>query len=537
MNKKNAGVLFSILLLLEVFCNLSASAHENDYTRATHHRPLAAGRRCGDGVCDAKEKANPNLCPNDCRQTQSKATQSTTDQSLPISAEESSLSFITGFKLDNFENVREISRIHFELAKELKLDYILVPVTLPREADGRKTDWSAGADYYYLFELSRQYGVKILPAFYKLGGNDRDYNKFANFVISFLEEFYKGGNIDYIEFQNEPAKGYDGKVSARFKGTPADLAKSHLAAYNKVKEKYPLIKVGTAGFMAVAVTPDENQMMNDYYKEYFSTKPNFDFFSLHQYPKTSGYLQTTKDTSASPYNFLSEAEIFNVYRRLLNNYGYGDKPIFVSEGNVDMPYRNSDGTLIFHWLRDNEASMLLIERFVLGLSNRERNNIMGLMTSGSQNPTTGFFALQSVRKNKNEKTHDQTTSGYTQTNHFEFYNQLLEFLRKYPYYSRRITGEINSTNYWVEEFKDKDGKRMWLAFCPLLFKAVGETSGGRVRAVATEKLMVCPQQVILSVDEAQSVKISSLFGTRTIRVINGSISFGIEEEPVFIEEN
>ncbi len=211
--------------------------------------------------------------------------------------------FITGFKLDNVDDVRGISEATFKLAQELGVDYVLVPVKLPeRDAnvDMAKINWSQGLDYYYIFQLADNYNVNVLPAFYKLGvENDKDYEKYAEFVISFLDEFYKNGNIKYIEFQNEPVKDYNGKVSARFKGTPTDLAKSHIAAYEKIKAKYPYIQIGTAGFMATAVNASENKMINNYYKEYLSAKPKFDFLALHYYPKTSSYLQTTADSENS----------------------------------------------------------------------------------------------------------------------------------------------------------------------------------------------------------------------------------------------
>ncbi|MDP3260233.1 MAG: hypothetical protein Q8M34_06575, partial [Thermodesulfovibrionales bacterium] len=163
--------------------------------------PIAKFGKCGDGICDEKEKNNPKLCPKDC-QIKSQPSQkpqpisseqptNISNSSKPSSSPGSNIvsstnkftDFITGFKLDNTRSVREISRIHFELAKELKLDYILVPVKFHRGSDVNKIDWSAGLDYYYIAELSKQYGVKILPAFYKLGGkDDKNYTKYADFV-------------------------------------------------------------------------------------------------------------------------------------------------------------------------------------------------------------------------------------------------------------------------------------------------------------------------------------------------------------------
>ncbi|MFZ2969788.1 MAG: hypothetical protein WA063_01425 [Minisyncoccia bacterium] len=428
--------------------------------------------------------------------------------------------FITGFKLDNVENVKEVSKIHFELAKELGLDYIIVPVN-PSGADVNNMDWSRGLDYYYIFELSEQYGVKILPAFYKLGGqDDKNYAKYADFVMSFLDKFYEDGNINYIEFQNEPIKDYNSATSARFGGTPADLAKSHIAAYDKVKEKYPLIKAGTAGFMAVAVSPDENEIMNNYYKEYFSAKPKFDIFTLHHYPKISSYLQT-KSGSYSKYNFMSEYEILGTYRQLLNDYGYGDKPIFVSEGAADMPFEG--GIPASQWIGNEGAKILLLERMVLFLENGKENNVISAMTSNSNAQITGLFSY-----NKN-------SGASAKTELFEFYKILLSFLEKYPAYLGHVSGEIDSEHYWVLEFKNDDNQKMWIAFCPFLFWAEAEGTD-KPMATAVKKSFACPQDVTIDVGNIKSVKISTVSGNSTVNAVDGKVSFKLEKNPVFVEE-
>ena len=508
--------------------------------------PIAKFGKCGDGICDEKEKNNPTLCPKDC-QIKSQPSQkpqpisseqptNISNSSKPSSSPGSNIvsstnkftDFITGFKLDNTRSVRGISRIHFELAKELKLDYILVPIKFPGGSDVNKIDWSAGLDYYYIAELSKQYGVKILPAFYKLGGrDDKNYDKYADFVISFLDKFYKDGNINYIEFQNEPINEYNGKTSRHFKGTPADLAKSHLAAFNKVKEKYPLIKVGTAGFMAVTVSPDENEITNNYYKEYFLAKPKFDMLSLHHYPKTSSYLQT-KSGSYSRYNFMSEYKIFDTYRQLLNDYGYSDKPIFVSEGAVGMPFRNSDGSLggpqVNGWLDDNEnVKILLLERIVLFLENGKKNNVISAMTSNSMSPVNGLFS------------YDKNSGASTKTELFEFYKILLNFLEKYPAYLGHVSGEIDSEHYWVLKFKDDGSKKMWMAFCPFLFWAEAENPD-KPAAVVVKKSITCPQEVTIDVGNIKSVKILTVSENSIVNAVNGKVSFKLEKNPVFVEE-
>ena len=469
--------------------------------------------KCGDGICGTVEKANPNLCPQDCE-------------------EEPSISdFISGFKIQNLKNIKGISETTFKLAQELGLDYVLVPVGYPKEGatDLQKIDWSAGLDYYYIFELANEYDVSVLPAFYKLGGKeDKDYEKYASFVITFLDKFYTQRKIDYIEFQNEPVAEYNGQTSRHFGGTPTDLAKSNTAAYNKVKEKYPLIKVGTAGFLAAPAaggsgSSDEHKVMSGYYKEYFSAKPKFDFLALHQYPRTSSYLQKTEN-SGTKYNFMSEYEIFEAYRKLLNDYGYSDKPILVTEGAVRMPFREANERFNWNWLDDEEVAILLTERFVLTLSNSEDENIIGSMISDVEgSDKTALFD------------YDEKTGNYAKTNKFYFYKKLLEFIRKYPIHSKHIAGEVDSEYYWVEEFKDEDGKKMWMTFCPFLFWTEAE-SPEKPAAIAVKKSITCPQEVTFEVGNVKSVKISTVSEDSTVNTVDGKVSFKLEKNPVFVEE-
>lgn len=512
--------------------------------------------KCGDGICDEKEKQKGicfkdceektsckdlcgdricqeivcmaigcpcsesiGSCPRDCEEEKKKTcsqlngticSSSQTCSGSWLDASDSAMccsggcgesehsdDFISGFKLQNTENIRELNEITFSLAKELGLDYVLVPVTFPRNGDVNNIDWSLRLDYYYIFELSEKYDVSVYPSFFKLGGeDDKNPDKYAEFVISFLNEFYIDENIKHIEFQNEPTKDYDGKDSARFEGTPTDLAMSNIAAYNKVKAKYPAIQVGTPGFMAAAVNSDENIMMNEYYDEYLKAGAKFDVFNLHQYPKISSYLQTKEDLNVK-YNFMSEYEILKTYRKMLNDYGFNDKPILVTEGNTAMPYE--DGSL--NWISDDEAKILLAERYVTTLSQSKDNQVIGSMISSIESDSsTALFQ------------YNKETTEYSTTEKFEFYKKLLDFFEIYPLYSKHISGSINSNNVWVEEFKNSEGDNAWVAFCPFLFKAEAQSDEIR-KAIAYEKSINCPQDT----------------------VINGKL-VKVELEPMFIEE-
>lgn len=479
----------------------------------------------GGGIYETNERKNPVLCQKDCLNSQ-KLTADSNNEDVKQNEEKmvSDTQFITGLKLDNPNNIKELSKIYFQIAKESNLDYILVPVKFARGSEANETDWSQGVNYYYIFELSKQYGISVLPAFFKLGHqDDKNAEKYAGLIISFLDEFYKDGNIKFVEFQNEPVKKYDEDSSARFKGTAADLARSHTAAYNKIKAKYPNITVGTAGFMAMAVSEEENILMNGYYKEYFSAKPKFDMLNLHHYPKRGGYIQTDKN-SLSNYNFLSEYEILDTYGKLLDDYGYGGKSIFVSEGNVGMPFKNQDGSAEKDWINNADAKSLLLQRFALFLENGGKNNVIAAMTSSNDAKFTGLIE------------YDQKTQNFSKNELFDFYKYFLELMKKYPYYIGHNAGKTDDAGYWVLEFRNEENKKMWIAFNPFLFWAEA-SSFEKQQAIAVRKSVSRPQIAYIDVGSANSVKIMAKNSEKIVSPENGRIFIEIKNDPVFVEEN
>ena len=215
------------------------------------------------------------------------------------------------------------------------------------------------------------------------------------------------------------------------------------------------ILIGTPGFLAA--TPDYDKTiknMNTFYKRYFSAKPKFDTFNLHHYPKGGSYM-TSIQNSTYKYNFSSEYDIFQTYRNLLNDYGYNDIPIFVTEGGCGMPDKSTGRKDKWNWSDDDDVAILLMERLVLTFMNKKNKNIIGSMISELAG-----------KKNRAIFDYNERTGESTIYKKFYFYKKLIEFIRKYPYHSKHIAGEANSEHYWVEEFKDKDGHKMWMAFFP-----------------------------------------------------------------------
>ncbi len=144
--------------------------------------------------------------------------------------------------------------------------------------------------------------------------------------------------------------------------------------------------------------------------------------------------------------------------------------------------------------------ILLAERFALTLNNAENKDILGSFISGIESESsTALFDYSSG-------------TSYTKTSQFKFYQKILDFTNKYPIYSQHIAGTIDSTDYWIEEFKNTQGKKAWLAFCPLRFSTIATSNSKGTTATATNKEINCPQTAIINSKEVT-----------------------ITEEPIFVE--
>lgn len=312
-------------------------------------------------------------------------------------------------------------------------------------------------DFDFHAKLAQQYDVSVFPRFMGPRGRElvSDSQGFAKFVYDFIARYNESMNIQYVEFQNEPNAHNDGSGGGRhWKGTAAQLAAMNTAAYEKVKAEYPDIQIGTAGFMT-----GSRQMFANYTSKflqaYFKAQPKFDVFMLHDYPMHLSYTQGTH-----PGDFGSEYHIFQNYRNLLQNYGYGQTPILVSEGYEIKPMRTSAGSSM-KWSRDNQLSRLIQEGFLITKTQASAYNVIGKVMSEinrGRGQTPGLIDTSTNKK----------TKLYYEIKH------LIKNLRAYPHFVKRVSGKLNSTDYWTLEFESKDFESLWISFIPVLYQTNNE---------------------------------------------------------------
>ena len=439
--------------------------------------------------------------------------------------------FIYGIKIegDDFP-YKNLMETYFQTARDLSMDYlkIIAAWDLVEPLDNQWR-WNIdlgdgkGVDYDSIAKLSQKYGISVIPNFgagRQPLGLQKDSARWARFVYTFIDRYKNSMNIQYTEFQNEPNNNNDGSGSTStligdWLGTAEELVATNNAAYVKIKASYPDIMIGSAGFITGSRIQIE-RYTRKFYKRYFNAKPKFDFFALHDYPKNYNYVQGSQSG-----DLVSQYHIFENYRKLLDSCGYADKPILVTEGFEDKPFQDTLTSLrSWNWANTNEAVVSWMESYMQAVSNSKINNVTGKIITGIR--TDGSMGL--INNVTNEK-----------RNQYYFVKYLLALLNKYPVYSGHIGGKINSEDYWIEEFRDATGSKMWAAFNPLLYATIDDT----LMPAITSKTIKSPQQVVVSIAGAHGVKISKVINgtikTDTVSVNNNTLTLTLDSLPVFIE--
>lgn len=375
-------------------------------------------------------------------------------------------------------------------------------------------------DYDKVAQLSRQYNISIFPAFLRSRKPERelDADQYTQFVYAFVRRYKEKMDIKYVEFHNEPAEANDGVNGGRkWSGTAEQLAHVTDTAYRKIKSKYPDIVIGSAGFCTGSWREAE-QFTKPFYRHFLRAKPLFDFFALHDYPKELSRTQGTK-----PGDLVSTYHTFDTYRSLLDDNGYEDKPIFITEGYDDKPMFLGHKAS-WDWVDEDEASVLFLESYVHALSNEKKNKIIGKIISGIKSRPQTTMGLINKRDNRIRP-------------QYYFVKYLVNLLQKYSIYSQRLAGEINSEDYWVEEFKNDHGKRMWIVFAPLNYETKESTN---LQPAIFKKKMKYPQTFRFQSDTLTRISVSRVVNQDVVKEIkplrNRCIDLQVGKKPIFIQE-
>lgn len=345
---------------------------------------------------------------------------------------------------------------------------------------------------------------------------------YAEYVFNVIDKLKKGGvDVKFAELDNEPSANNDGSRSFNclLNISAKQLKEAGNAAYDRIKAVYPDVMVSSSTFIFPGMSPGNpfsetfQKRTDSFIKAYFGEepRPRFDFFGVHEVLPGSGNPFTTHRKAANAayeYNLASYYEAYDIWRKILDSYGFKDKPIFNLESGAVQKGR-----------QDAE----LIQRAVFARMNSGRNKVIGWVLSqlsGSKKFTERAFTEKGGGEASFSIGITRLADGYELREGYYGYYALMSVLARYPRYEGHELGELNSSRPWVEKFSNGQGHMLHVAFVPY---GTGHTS---------------PQSVSLQIGPSKKVRLTHAGASPSTAVAgsDGSLRLEVGENPVFIEE-
>lgn len=177
-------------------------------------------------------------------------------------------------------------------------------------------------------------------------GIPRDMDVYADIVRKVYSRYYK--YIDWVEIYNEP--GYFMTIKdSPYTSVGAALADIYITCVNVVREITPDMPIGGTSVVMYGDGGVGGSTNRDFFADKRINKDNFNFYSHHVY---------------SDYGIQTEKETVTRVKNLLDEFGYGDLPIYFTEwsstiSNIadTITYTGSKshtfvGNCLVNWMRD-----------------------------------------------------------------------------------------------------------------------------------------------------------------------------------------
>ena len=456
--------------------------------------PQAQNKLCGDGICQDIEKER-GVC-EDCKisqvqkteegnvvveepkqseekqlQAQQPTQQQTTTQTKSVSQSskgDNSLDadgFLWG--TETYPNL--ISQTASTIKETLKIKYVKIRLQSPMFTKDGKTftakvcmpSQSMCLKQYDLdaaVKLFKENSWSMMPMLSHDFTSDKsidaiDIDNFVNFADWLVSRYKNDANIKYVELINSPASLWD--------GTDEQLVELSNKTYDRIKNKYPDIMIGTPGFEYWNDIEGDKGVRQ---LEYFLDKNNgakFDFMAFHGYPtavigKSSAYPPTMK----AKYNKLAGIYGLLEIRNRINENGWGNRLIIDTEHTGLFPTKPS--------FTENEykidAAFMVQELLVKKtLRLNDKSVLSGVSTFKiASRGTVGEFIWASLKADGSITPAIKAVSFLM--GKFNEYN-----------YSSHISGEWDAESTpWIEKFTSGDNKELYIFF--KLFKYASDKS-------------------------------------------------------------
>lgn len=508
--------------------------------------------KCGDGVCDAFERVNPNLCPKDCQQIQPPVTQPTpseqpTTQPLAISEEDSPFGSNNPFLSDQTKTSERLK----------DLGVVWITDHLPRKQIEKQR--KAGDITYNFSQIDdkiREYGQETLSHAWfvinvdsKLKHSDgkkegktyiphgpqsmKAYGDYLLALIDYVNTKVPGWRVEYWSIDNEEHNMYirafcDSKKIDKECGREAAKAYVDVVSlsYKIIREKDPQAKVILGG--AGGSTKDEE--FDYFYKPVFEilkqSDPEgfFDGWDYHNFNNFDKYKVAPNDKGIS------------FYRGLLEKAGFTNKELLVKAGGTHTGMDKRGIPRLRVYQTERQQAEHLIKRAVYHVANgvklifwgtiREKEDIkegesvfnyIGLIYNGV--PKTGECNPKEQLPCPDPGDGIKKLSYYT-------YKKMVEVLKGSDWNNIQTIQESNGV--YVYKFT-KNGKPVWVAW--------NDNTN--------------PQIIVLDIGNSNSAKITetvpkyesgkevtnynTAFNAETKTVSDGKLTITLTGKPIFVE--
>ncbi|MEK6567541.1 MAG: hypothetical protein AABZ27_02225, partial [Candidatus Omnitrophota bacterium] len=337
-----------------------------------------------------------------------------------------------------------------------------------------------------------------------------DIDNFVDFADWFVSRYKNDARIKYIELVNSPAYWWNGSEKQLL-----DLSNK---TYNRIKNKYPDIMVGTPGFEYWNDASGENSTGGGKavrQVEYFLDKNNeakFDFWAFHGYPTVIMDTPTVyPPNKKAKYNKYAGIHGLLEIRDKLNDNGWEDRLIMDMEHTGIFP-----GKPFFTAEEDKLESAYMVHELLLKKTLRSNNKSV----------LAGIFPLKiASRGNKGEFLWASLNTDGSITHTVKAVSIILDKFNQYNWVSR-ISGEFDDENQaWIEKFHLGDNKELYIFFKPFEYRT-GQT-------IAFDNKII-RHGLSLSKKPAK-ITLTDIYGNILNVIVNTSIILESENAPKFLE--
>ncbi|MBI3378711.1 MAG: hypothetical protein HY035_10000 [Nitrospirae bacterium] len=466
--------------------------------------PIAKSGKCGDEICDDKEKANPKLCPKDCQQTTPTPTPTSSPTTTPSSYQDSPFGIYSPYS-----EILEGDKVNFTTAAEISKYLKDLGVKWVQEGAFTSYFQQIPQEMGSYSRIGREGGMSP-----KKIDDESIVEKYKTEVTGIVKK--NKNRTKYWEISTEP-DGVGG-----YNSNPAGYAKLLKISYKTIKSECPDCKVIFGGLSGINRNLDNKSGI---FLEEVLKAGGVQYFDGLEFKQ--------HHISASQYLLLKEK--FDLIGGVLSKYGIDIKkiPVFVEGSMYDGDPNSPVAKALIKGLpiqTEAEQASGLIKDYVYGVSFGidkffwnllyERNDYLSGKTGMGNFPQNPFnhYGLIHNQNNSDGLSHKKLAY-YT-------YKKMVEILEGSDWNNIQTIQE--SDGVYIYKFT-KNGKPIYVAW--------NDNSGEKqitISSITSGSAKIT--EAVPKYDSGKDVSdYSAAFNTETESVADGKITITLKDKPVYVE--